>query len=45
MARFLKLDLGDEDNPIQTTVEAESLDALKTPFVQASKKIMEDLDQ
>lgn len=26
--RFLKLDLGDEDNPVRTTVEAESLDAL-----------------
>ena len=26
--RFLKLDLADEDNPVQTTVEAESLEAL-----------------
>jgi hypothetical protein len=26
--RFLKLDLCDEENPVQTTVEAESLDAL-----------------
>jgi hypothetical protein len=28
MANFLKLDLADEDNPVQTTVQAETLDAL-----------------